>query len=86
MSISMHIQNFVKFYKNALKISSGNQKTTKIQYSPTFSKRGFNENLSLGFAINKGADQSDQPLLDPYWKVLYLNLQQAKNRMSSYSL
>ena len=47
MSISMHLQNFVKFYKTVLKILSGNQimtdgrKQPKSNITSTFSKRGY---------------------------------------------
>ena len=49
MSIYMHIQNLVRFYKVFLKIMRGNKIMTELQndrqpksnIAPTFSKRGY---------------------------------------------
>ena len=47
------------------------------------------ENVSLGFANNKGADKPAQPrrlisaLVIRFWEVSYLNLLQAKFQISS---
>ena len=46
----------------------------------TINRASTRENLSLGFANNKGTDRADWsvPLLIIFWKKSYLNLLQAK--------